>query len=622
MKYYTLEKVVANPFHDLETRYQTMLEWTNICYSIKQKRKRPRKTILDDVSGIARAGCLLAIMGPSGAGKTTLINALAGRIEKHKGAEFTGKIFINGKQIDSKFNMSDVSAYVTQEDTLFPFSTIRETFAFASKLRNIPLVRVNEVIRELSLIQAADTRIGNAMVRGISGGEKKRVSIGIELLRNPGVIFLDEPTTGLDSYQALSVMNTLKQLSNSGRTVICSIHQPRSAIYALTDDLCVLTVGGRVVYFGQAGDDASNYFASTFPVPKNFNPADHFMDIVSVNYRSTETQERTENQVNSLVEMFRQKREYTNGTKSGFMGRKDLFVKAIKGLENRRGVCRQFILSFVLVLQRAGRVIHRNWALLGLQIFLKVFMNVIYGLAYYDMAFSQVNIANRTGLYFYVAFNLAFTPCVETAKTIPPQMAVVQKERLANLYGIVPYFISAFLVQLPRTAIPTLSGNAIMYFMANLRHGWDHFLIFLLTICCAQMIGNMVGMWFASMLSRSDKAVQFVQLYATLSLMFSGGSFLKESSIPSWLVWMKYLSFIRYPYQILLVNEFRDAHFEPDEPFDGNAWLADLGFEDVYIAQNFAYIGVIFLVYSSLAMFCMWMNRPKFSKLKDEYEIV
>ena len=200
--------------------------------------------------------------------------------------------------------MSDISAYVTQEDTLFAFSNVRETLAFACKLRNIPSIRVDEVIQELSLVEASDTRIGNVLARGVSGGEKKRVNIGVELLRNPGVIFLDEPTTGLDSYQALSVVHTLKQLSSSGRTVICSIHQPRSAIYALTDGICILTIGGRVAYFGEAGDYASEYFCSTFPVPQNFNPADHFMDIVSVNYRSFEAQEKSENQVNSLVQMF------------------------------------------------------------------------------------------------------------------------------------------------------------------------------------------------------------------------------------------------------------------------------------------------------------------------------
>merc|ERR1719204_1650398 len=183
------------------------------------------------------------------------------------------------------------------------------------------------------------------MVRGISGGEKKRVSIGIELLRNPGVIFLDEPTTGLDSYQALSVMKSLKQLSSSGRTVICSIHQPRSAIYALTDNICVLTIGGRVVYIGEAGDHASEYFASTFPVPRNFNPADHFMDIVSVNYRSVETQESSEKKVDSLVQMFWDRREKIDDIEIGTMDRSDTLVRAIKSLENRRGMCKQFFLS-------------------------------------------------------------------------------------------------------------------------------------------------------------------------------------------------------------------------------------------------------------------------------------
>jgi len=273
MAYYNIfHDVDMDRVQELGASYQVKLEWRNICYSIKKKRKQ-LKVILDRVSGTASPGRLLGILGPSGAGKTTLINALAGRIEKQKGSEYSGRMLINSKILDSNFNITDVSAYVTQEDTLFAFSSVRETFTFACKLRNIPLHRVDEVIRELSLLNAADTKIGNKLTRGISGGEKKRVNIGLEIVRNPAVIFLDEPTTGLDSFQALSVVATLKQLSMSGRTVICSIHQPRSAIYALLDDICILATGGRLVYYGAAGDQASEYFASTYPVPKKLQPS-------------------------------------------------------------------------------------------------------------------------------------------------------------------------------------------------------------------------------------------------------------------------------------------------------------------------------------------------------------
>jgi len=602
----------------LPSQYQITLEWRHIFYSIPQKRKS-KKVILECVSGCARPGRLVSILGPSGAGKTTLINALAGRIEKQKGCEYTGSIFINGKQLESGFQMSDISAYVTQEDTLFAFSSVRETLTFACKLRNIPVTRVDEVIRELSLIQAASTRIGNTLARGISGGEKKRVNIGLELLRNPGLIFLDEPTTGLDSYQALSVMTTLKQLSSSRRTVICCIHQPRSAIYALIDDICILTTGGRLVYYGEAGNRASDYFAATYPVPNNYNPADHFMDIVSINYRSEQSERRSEDRVNRLVEMFKEKqKKKSNYAKNArTMGRNDPLVNAIKALGNRRGAFKQFFLSFWLVFQRSVWEIYRNWQLLIFQVILTVTLNLIFGLTYQNMAFSQENIMNRTGLFFFIIMNLAFGPAIETAKMIPSQLVVVQKERLANLYSIFPYYISAFVVEFPHIALPTLAANLILYYMANLRHGWDHFLIFFVTIFLMQCLSNMVGMWFSAMMPKSGKAADLVPIWAVLCLIFSGGTFLKESSIPSWLRWMNYISYVRYPYQVLMVNEFRDAHFEPDMPFDGNRWLEEVGFEDVKITTNLIYIALMILVYFFLGVGCLWFNRPRFNKLKQ-----
>ena len=164
---------------------------------------------------------------------------------------------------------------------------------------------VDKVINELGLVNAADTNVGNEKVRGVSGGERKRVAIGMDLLHDPKLIFLDEPTSGLDAFQALNVMTTLKDLADKkGRTVVASVHQPRSSIYALLDQLVLLS-GGCLVYAGPAGKMVSEHFSRMGePVPRDFNPADHFLDVISVDYRSDELAKTTKHRFERLVSGF------------------------------------------------------------------------------------------------------------------------------------------------------------------------------------------------------------------------------------------------------------------------------------------------------------------------------
>ena len=166
------------------------------------------------------------------------------------------------------------------------FVTNSLSIEFSEKLKlNIPLAgkmkKVNEIIEDLKLTKCRDTRIGGALIKGVSGGERKRTSIGVELITNPSLIFLDEPTTGLDSYTSTQVMKTLRNLASADRTVIQTIHQPNSEIFDLFDQLMLLSCG-KIIYFNEA-DKAVDYFGSIgWPCPPLTNPADYFMSMMSI----------------------------------------------------------------------------------------------------------------------------------------------------------------------------------------------------------------------------------------------------------------------------------------------------------------------------------------------------
>lgn len=209
------------------------------------------KRIIHDASGCFAPGSLSAIMGPSGCGKSTLLDILA---DRKTSGHVAGSILMNGHERGAYFKRA--AAYVMQFDALFEMLTVREMLTYTAELRitgnddEMKSERVQTVIDELDLGKVADSRIGGAGLRGISGGQARRVTVGVELVTRPSVLFLDEPTTGLDAYSSLLLVRSLRALADSGRTVLCTIHQPRPDIFALFDTL-LLMAAGEVAYFAE-----------------------------------------------------------------------------------------------------------------------------------------------------------------------------------------------------------------------------------------------------------------------------------------------------------------------------------------------------------------------------------
>lgn len=199
----------------------------------RKKRVKAKRQILKDCTGMFSPNTFTAIVGPSGCGKTTLLNLLSGRLLSQN-LILDGQIMVNNKACNDINMYGEKIGYVMQQDILLATFTPRECFTFIANMRLTNITRaekkakVDEMIEVLGLKKCADTYIGNELIRGVSGGEKKRTSIGVELLINPSILFLDEPTTGLDSTTALHVIQFLNKLAKHGRTIISTIHQPSS----------------------------------------------------------------------------------------------------------------------------------------------------------------------------------------------------------------------------------------------------------------------------------------------------------------------------------------------------------------------------------------------------------
>ncbi|KAG2405626.1 ABC transporter G family member 15 [Vigna angularis] len=230
----------------------------------------------------------MALIGPSGSGKSTLLAALAGILPNN--VRMTGNVVLNGSTRRTT-GCKDV-CYVTQEDYFLGTLTVKETLTYAARLRLPSHTTRNEiekvvtnVLAEMGLEDSAESRLGNWHLRGISTGEKRRLSIGIEILTQPHVMFLDEPTSGLDSAASFYVISSLSNIAHDGRIVICSIHQPSGEIFNLFDDL-VLLAAGEAVYFGQATMAVKFFADAGFPCPTRKNPPEHFLRCVSPEFDS------------------------------------------------------------------------------------------------------------------------------------------------------------------------------------------------------------------------------------------------------------------------------------------------------------------------------------------------
>jgi len=241
--------------------------------------------VLRGVSGRVGCGQVLAIMGPSGCGKTTLLNLLAGRVATSRAHVVGGVVRVDGARRQAGA-FRRLAAYVAQDDVLFSELTVREHIAFAAGLRVAAAADVAPttagLLAELRLAHVADSRVGSPLVRGVSGGERKRTAIAVELVAAPPLVFLDEPTSALDAANALVVADSLAALAAGGRAVVTTIHQPRSDIFERFDLLLLLARGGSVAYYGPASDVVTYFAGLSLPCPERVNPADFIIDLVSV----------------------------------------------------------------------------------------------------------------------------------------------------------------------------------------------------------------------------------------------------------------------------------------------------------------------------------------------------
>lgn len=275
----------------------------------------PIKAIVKPVTTTFQSGRLNVICGPSGSGKTSLLNACALRLKNSIGTRYEtgGNMMFNGAVPHESVVRSVVSYVCQDDDALLSSLTVRETLRFSAGLRLPSFMskqeknqRAEEVLLKMGLKECANVLIGNDQVKGISGGEKRRVSIAVQILTDPRVLLLDEPTSGLDAFTAASIMDVLHGLADEGRTLILTIHQARSDLFKHFGNVLLLARGGHTAYAGPAKNMLAYFASHGHHCPEHTNPADYALDLITVDLQEDSREVESRARVNHMIEAWAQ----------------------------------------------------------------------------------------------------------------------------------------------------------------------------------------------------------------------------------------------------------------------------------------------------------------------------
>ncbi|BBN06130.1 ATP-binding cassette, subfamily G (WHITE), member 2 [Marchantia polymorpha subsp. ruderalis] len=595
-----------------------VVQWRNISCVLMDKAGEVGKTLLKNISGEAKPGRLLAIMGPSGSGKTSLINVLAGQLPASKQMRLNGHLLVNGRPVK---NAKHTVAYVRQEDLFFSQLTVRETLSLAAELqlgKDVDKEKyVDDLLKRLGLGGCAGTIVGDKKVRGISGGEKKRLSIACELIASPSVIFADEPTTGLDAFQAEQVMETLRELAHDGHTVICSIHQPRGSIYAKFDDLMLLS-NGSLVYMGPAGEKALTYFESIgYKCPEHVNPAEFFADLISIDYSTPEREEITRGKLASLVNTFSGRiSESLYGKYESAADNSGVVVRSssVKLVRPHVGWWKQFR----ILLRRAWLQATRDGPTNKVRGTMSLSSALIFGSIFWRMGRTQTSIQDRLGLLQVAAVNTAMAALTKTVNVFPKERTIVQQERTKGSYGLIPYLLSKLVAEAPISAAFPLAFAAVVYPMTGLHPTFSRFLRLSGIVTVEAFAASAMGLTVGAIAPTSEAASALGPSIMTVFIVF-GGYYVNEENTPLVFRWIPKVSMIRWAFQALCINEFTGLKFLKEKSFDvenGEQALDRLSFGKSSLREAILQEGRIALFWYYLTYFFLKRNKPRYQKFE------
>ncbi|GLJ24522.1 hypothetical protein SUGI_0468540 [Cryptomeria japonica] len=517
----------------VDVKYKVVLSQTASWKSLWGIEKAPsvEKEILHGISGSVSPGEFLAMMGPSGSGKTTLLSLLGGRNHQH----MTGEVTYN--ELPFHKSLKRRIGFVTQDDVLYPHLTVSETLMYAALLmlpkdltKQQKIERVEQVIQDLRLERCRDTMVGSHFLRGVSGGERKRVCIGHELLMDPPLILLDEPTSGLDSTTALRTIQILKSIALKGRTVVTTIHQPSSRVFHVFDKLILLSEG-HLLYFGKASSSIDYFSCLGFNSQIAMNPADFLLDLCSGNMEDISMPPTLKQKTVKTKDI----RQYMIDAYKSRLGKVEvtspprMLAENFEQSEDKREWRTTWWQQFSVLMIR-GLKERRHEYLSWLRFIQVSSISVMAGCLWWQSKIdTERDLIDQGGLLFFISMFWGYFPLFTAIFTFPQERALLIKERGSDMYRLSSYFFARTLGDLPLDLILTAIFMVIVYFMAHLRMSIAIFCLTLLANFLNVITSQGLGLAIGAAMMDVKKATTLASVLV-LAFMIAGGYFVQDTT--------------------------------------------------------------------------------------------
>ncbi|KAK0160938.1 hypothetical protein PV328_008290 [Microctonus aethiopoides] len=543
-----------------ETMQGVTLSWCDLTVYTVDYGSNICKQLVNNVRGVVKAGDLTAILGGSGAGKSSLMAALAYRTSP--GVIVHGDIRINGQSVDPSY-MKHHSGFMHQDDIFIGTMTVMEHLWFMARMKLDRRMhtweiheKINNLLREVGLYERHEVRIGTGGDdKVLSGGEKKRLAFATELLSDPKILFLDEPTTGQDSNSASVLISQLKSFAIRGRTVLCTIHQPSSAIFDAFHRI-ILVADGRIAFSGSR-DDALSFFAMQgYQCPKKYNPADFLVATLAIAPKNEDNCRRAAQRICDayLTSDSCKEIDVTLQLELHMSKSYDWQIDINKKHEFKQP---SWWARLYWLTHRGFVQVMRDPSVQLIRILQKMCVAIMAGLCFVGAVnLNQLGVQAVQGVVLILVTENAFFPMYATLSLFPQELPLFIREHRAGMYPIHLYYISRMASLVPGLILEPVLFTTIIYWLAGLKNTMEAFGLTLLITIITMNVSTACGCFFSATFENVPLAMAFLVPFDYI-LMITMGLFAKLSTLPIYIKWVKYISWLLHSTETLTIVQWR-----------------------------------------------------------------